>query len=82
MTQRENLLSHDTGGIWKRFEGDPCKALWFHSFPTVADAGEAAASPKQHFQLAPKPRWELLGRSEGQEPGGPHGQQGRTIPPL
>lgn len=53
-TQRENLLSHDTGGVWKRFEGDPCKALWFHSFPAVADAGEAAASPKQHFQLAPR----------------------------
>lgn len=27
MTQHENLLSHDTGGVWKCFEGDPCKAL-------------------------------------------------------
>lgn len=80
MTQRENLLSHGTGGVWKRFEGDPCKALWFHSFPAAADAGEAATSPRQHFQLAPKPRWEPLGRSKGQEPGELRGRQGRTIP--
>lgn len=68
-TQRENLLSHDTSGIWKCFEGDPCKALWFHSFPTAADAGRLLPAPSSTSILLPSLSgncWDTArGRSQG-----------------
>lgn len=58
-TQQENLLCHHTGDPGRVLKAIPAK-LCGSQLSAGADAGEAAASPRQLSQLAPKPQWEVL----------------------